>query len=247
MKIIKFQKKKSNVYTLYLEDNSKVDIPEEVIIKYNLLLKKEFVLTSEMKEDIDYYISYELAIKYLTNKMRTKNEIINHLQKKETSNFNIAKIIDDLEDKNYLDDNLYVKAYVNDKINFTNDGPAKIIYDLENKGINENIIYSNITIFTKDIQEEKIKNLIKKQEDANRNKGNTFLKNKISSYLVTQGYDRELVFSLLSSHTFKEDDAIREKEYKKIYEKLKKKNPTKSEKEIEFLVKQKMYSIGFRS
>lgn len=246
MKIIKFQKKKSNIYTLYLEDNSKVDIPEEVIFKYDLLLKKVFILTPEITEAIDYYNSYELAIKYLTNKMRTKNEIINYLQKKETSNFNIAKIIDDLEEKNYLDDNSYVKAYINDKISFTNDGPSKIVYDLENKGIKEAIIYNNISIFTKELQEDKIKNIIKKQELSNRNKGNMYLKNKISSYLNTQGYDRELSNKLLNSYTFKEDDNLREKEYQKVYEKIKKKNPTKSEKEIEFLVKQKMYSLGFK-
>ena len=40
MKILKFSKKKKGLYEVYLEDNTKYLLYEEIILKYELLLTK---------------------------------------------------------------------------------------------------------------------------------------------------------------------------------------------------------------
>ena len=57
-----------------------------------------------------------------------------------------------------------------------------------------------------------------------------------------EGFNQSLVTSLLNSTTISEDETLKEKEYQKYYRKLSRKYQGK---ELEYKLKQKMYSLGF--
>ena len=63
MKIVNYKKKKNNLYEITFADNSKLDIYDDVILKYGLLLKKEitkdelFKLVQDNKKLESYYVA----------------------------------------------------------------------------------------------------------------------------------------------------------------------------------------------
>lgn len=244
MKILRYEKKKNGMYQVFFDNGNNFDIHEEIILKYEMLLKKEFtnkeidVLLDENK----IYVYYDLAIKYIAKKMRSKKEIREYLKDKEADNDTINKVVEILSKQKYIDDEMYAKSYVNDRMFLSMDGPLKIRNKLEESWIDEKYITSALQIFGEEEEKERIEKIINKKIASNRNKSNYVLKNKIIEYLYTLGYSKSLSQEIINSVDFKEDKDIVKKEYEKIYKKLSKKYEGK---DLEYKVKQKMYQMGF--
>ncbi len=244
MKILRYEKKKNGMYQVFFDNGNNFDIHEEIILKYEMLLKKEFT-NKEIDELLDenkIYVYYDLAIKYIAKKMRSKKEIREYLKDKEADNDTINKVIEILSKQKYIDDEMYAKSYVNDRMLLSMDGPLKIRNKLEESWIDEKYITSALQIFGEEEEKERIEKIINKKIASNRNKSNYVLKNKIIEYLYTLGYSKSLSQEIINSVDFKEDKDIIKKEYEKIYKKLSKKYDGK---DLEYRVKQKMYQMGF--
>ena len=175
--------------------------------------------------------------------MRSIKEIYEYLDKKMYSNEIINEVVEKLKKEKYLDDNLYASYYVVDRIKMSNDGPYKIIKDLEKKGICIEYINNSIIKFNDKVQQDKIDKLINKQIKSNHNKSSILLKKKILEYLINLGYDRSIILSRLNVVYNFDDEDIKNKEYEKIYKKLSRKY---SGYELEQMIKKKMYEKGFR-
>lgn len=243
MKILKFTKKKSGQYLLTLEDDRKLTLHEDLILRRDLLLKKEI-----NEEDIinlisenNNYLAYDDSLKYIGIKMRSVFEVREYLKKKEISENIIEETIDKLINQGYLNDKVYSNCYVNDRINLSNDGPLKILEFLTKNKIENFVIEDALSKFVKEIECERIEKIINKQVKQNSNKGIYLLKQKILSNLINLGYHKELIIECLNNLDFNEQD-IYKKEYDKIYQKLSKKY---SGKELEYKLKQKLYQKGF--
>ena len=246
MKILKYEKKKNGMYQVFFDDGNNVDLHEQIILKNDLLIKKEASSKeiSNMLDENKKYIYYNLAIKYISTKMRSKKEIREYLLKKDADNDTINEVIAILINENYLNDSLYCKAFVNDHILLSNDGPNKIRMKLNELGIGEESISEALGEFTDDIQKERIERIAKKQLSINRNKSASALKNKIMDYLYNLGYDKSIIIEVVNSLSFKDDSDLAKREYDKIYKKLSRKY---SGSELEFKVRQKMYALGFKN
>ena len=244
MKVLKYEKKKNGMYQVYFDNGNNVDIHEEIILKSNLLIKKEASEKDidKMLDENKKYIAYNIAIKSLSAKMKTAKEIKENLLKNNFEESVIDEVIILLKKSKYLDNSSYAKAYVNDKILLSNDGPYKIKKKLIELGIDEDSIDAALTLFDIDTQKEKIDKIANKYISTNRNKSAFMLKNKIVEHLSSLGYSKELVYDFINKTSFNNNKDIAKKEYEKIYKKLSRKY---SNEELEFKVKQKMYSLGF--
>lgn len=243
MKIIKFAKKKDGQYMLTLENDRKILLHEDLILKNNLLIKKtidEDEILNLLSQNNNYN-AYNMSIKYLSVKMRSIFEVKEYLKKKEIDQSAIDQVVDKLIYQGYLNDTEYSKAYINDRINLSNDGPYKIITYLKNNNIKQEIIDDSIKFFDKNIQIDKINNIILKQIKSNNNRGAYLLKQKILMNLITLGYEKQLIVSCLDNFEINDSEAYK-KEYNKIHDKLSKKY---SGKELEYKIKQKLYQKGF--
>lgn len=243
MKIERFTRLKNGQYKLNLDDNSNILLHEDLILKYELLIHKEInnQKIEQLLEENKSYIAYDLAINYLKVKMRSRKEIKDYLLKKDISEELINNAIEKLEEQGYLNDLSYAKAFINDRINLSNDGPYKIKEQLIKLGISEEIVLKELEVFDNDLEQERIKKLIDKQIKINHNKGEFLLKKKLLDYLVNLGYSKGVVISLVDDVSICDED-IKKKEYEKIYKKLSSKY---SGKELEYKLKQKMYQKGF--
>ena len=245
MKIEKFKKRPNGLYTIYLDNFNSYDFYEEIILKYELLITKtieEDELNKIIKDNKNYE-SYYQALKLLKKTMKTKQEVIKYLKEKDYTKENIDLSIKMLEKQGYINDKNYAKSYVHNSIITTTKGPKKIINELEKKGIKEEEYQEALEEYTESLEKEKIEKLISKKIKSNHNKSAKILKQKLLQDLTNNGYNQKIIKDVLNSISIKDNDEIARKEYQKYYNKLSKKY---SGKELEYKLKQKMYSLGFK-
>ena len=243
MKIEKIVKLKNGKYKLYLDSKDVITTYDEVILKNNLLFNKEIdnELYSKIINENNYYELLNSCIKRISKRLRSEKEIKNYLEQKTNDIHLIEYIINELKQNNYINDILFTKAYLSDKLTLTNSGINKIKSELYNLGIEEEII--NDVVENNNIKNDykKLENMIKKKIKLNNKYSNNYLKQKILNDMINLGYDREEIINIIDQN-IKDDKDIYEKEYKKLYEKLKKKYQGK---ELEYQINQRLYRKGF--
>lgn len=243
MKIEKFSKNKDGMYLITLEDGNKIKIHEDLILKYELLLSKKLdsSLLEEIQNENRIYEIYNIALKYIKTKLRSKREIKEYLIKKGYSVEDSILVIEMLSKQGYLDDKVYANSYVHDKILMSSYGPNKIKDELQKLGIDNSIVEDALSCFDNFLEKERIEKLVNKYIKSNHTKSELILKKKIQMSLINLGYSTHLINQILGSKQITTDD-ISKKEYQKLFNKLSKKY---SGKELEYKLKQKMYQKGF--
>ena len=207
MKILKYKKKRNGQYELQLDSGKELSLYEEVILKFELLLKKnidegdlEQILLSNQEYDV-YYV----ALKSLKSRFKSVKELRISLLKKEYPQEYVEKAIQKLLSQGYLDDRSFAKAYINQQMITTSKGPRKIEKELLDKGVSSDIIFSEISVFTKEEQLPKIEKVASRLLKSNRSRGGAVLKRKIVHDLQVLGYDisniEEVVFKMDCSNT----------------------------------------------
>lgn len=248
MKVDKFKKMSKGRYKITLSDLNEFILYEEVIFKHELLLKKDINAErlDEILEDNKYYEAYNIALSYIEYKLRSKKELKDYLERKEFDFNLINKIIEDLTNRGYINDKAYAKAFIQDKLLFTNYGPNKIKASLINSGVDENIASEAVSNISYDIFEDKVKKIIEKRKKLNKKTINIF-KMKTIEYLLSLGYDKEMIMS----HLYIDEDVVIEnsiekliKERNKLIEKYSKKY---SGSKLDYQVKAALYRKGYTS
>lgn len=243
MKIEKYKKLKNGKYELIIEGADPLELYEETILEYNLLLTKNIEYNS--KEILDYdkkCETYHIGLKYLKNRARSKRETYQYLISKDYPKDAVTEALDKLTKQGYINDEVYARSFLHDKIITTSSGPYKIKNDLLKKGVDNDIIDKVLLEYDLDTQIEKINKYINKIIKSNRTKSNKLLKIKIVQDLTTQGFAVENIKQVLSNVEFPQNDNIAKKEYDKLYKKLSKKYSGET---LELKIKQKMYQKGF--
>lgn len=244
MKIKKYTKDKGNKYKVLIDDIN-YTLYDDVIVKYSLLLKDE-ISEKELNaivEENDKLSSYYDSIKYITKKMRSKLEIKEFLRKKMVNEKVIAETIKKLEENHFLNEELFIKAYVNDQINLTNNGKNKILKGLVKLGIDNDQASTYLDNIDNEVFMSKIDKYVDKKISTNKNSSIYMLKNKIMTDLINLGYEKSDIVEVLNSKEINDDEA-KKREYEKIRRSLEKKY---SGDVLEYKVREKLYRKGFRS
>lgn len=232
MQINKFKKIGKNKYKIYF-DNTELVLYEDIILKYELLLKKDIdvFLIDKIINENNYYDAYELALSYIEIKLRNRKEIKDYLYKKGFDDNIISFVIEKLDKLNLLNDIKYIEAFINDKITLSMDGPYKIKRLLLEFDLSEINIDNYLNTIDNDIWEEKLDKIINKKKNIMKNKSYYVFITKIKNDLYNMGYDKEMIDSKLSNIKY-ESNAI-----DKDYEKAKKKYKDDKNKLIQFLLR----------
>ena len=204
MKIEKYKKIKDNKYKIYLSNNTTIDVYDEVIIKNNLLYKKDIdeVDLNKIENENIYQDIYNTAVKYIMVRLRSVNELRNYILKKNYELDIVESIIIKLEKNGYLNDLIFTKAFINDKLNFTTMGKYKIKNELIKLKISPEIIENSLEEISEDKWIEKIDKLVSKYLKSNKKYSGNILRNKLYTYLVNLGHDTNLVIKSLNNYDF---------------------------------------------
>lgn len=243
MKIIKYKKTTKDRYKIYLDDGRELLLYEDVILKFELLLKKEIfekdIMSIELfNQECDVY---HVALESINHRFKSVYDTREFLIKKEYPLELIDKAIEKLEKQGYLNDRLFAKSYINNQIVTTNKGPYKIKRELSEHRVDSNIIDEELVVFDEESQLEKIKKVATRLYNSNRNRGGSVLKKKIVNDLTNLGYDNFTISKVVDNFDFSNNRDIAKKEYDKLYKKLSRKY---SGKELEYKIKEKLYQKG---
>lgn len=242
MKINKFKKIGSNKYKIYF-DNDSLIVYEDVILKYNLLYKKDIdndLLIEINKENYKSSI-YDVSIKYISVRMRSKKELEEYLKKKKYDQKDIEETIKRLQSQDLLNDEKFAKSYINDKLYLTNYGLTKIKNDLLKLGVEEYIIDAIVNNIDLQVINDKLSKIIDKELKINSKLPTNKLNNKIINRCINLGYNYEDILNILNDKNIEGNSNI-EYDYKKIYEKYKNKY---DEYKLNAVIKSKLYQKGY--
>ena len=243
MKIVRYKKMSKGRYKLTL-DNTELILYEDVILKNNLLRTSNInleLLEKVMNENI-YYEIYNMALTYIEIKMRTSKEIKDYLNKKNFNTKLVDEVLDRLNKEGYLNEEKYIDAFVNDKVNLTNWGPYKIKKSLLDLELDETLINNKLNTISENIWNGKIEKIINKKLNSLKNKSNYMIKNKLKIDLYNLGYDNNSIEENLNKLNLNNNENIK-KEYSKAYNKYSKKY---MDQELYQKVKSYLYRKGYK-
>ena len=202
MNIEKYELTKKNKYNIYLSNGEIITLDERVITENELLLKKKLDndLYEKVINDNKVYEMIDISIKYISIRLRSIKEIKDYLEKKYEEKELIPLVVSKLIKMGYLDDDKFAKAFIKDKLRFTSMGDYKIKNELHNLGVSYEIIEDNMSLIEESQLEEKMTKQIEKIIRTNKKYTGGALKNKIYNNLVTAGFSKEKVLSILNTY-----------------------------------------------
>ncbi|MCR2821992.1 recombination regulator RecX [Lederbergia panacisoli] len=202
------QKNSPDRYNIYLDEKFAFGVDEEVLIRYHLVKGKElteFDITQIQYED-EIRKALNAAINFLSYRMRSEDEIRQHLKKKEWDEPVIQAVLMKLVERKYVDDLEFAAAYVRTQVNGGKKGPLTIKQELKQKGIKELFIEKAMDEYSEEKQIEHAIQLGNKLASQNNNLSETFLKQKIEQFLMTKGFPFNIISVAIEEIEYEKDD-----------------------------------------
>ncbi|MDZ7690026.1 MAG: RecX family transcriptional regulator [Balneolaceae bacterium] len=192
------QKNNRERYSLFIDDGFLIGVSEDTLLEFNLrkgvemtpfLFKK--VQKAEGRNAVKSY-----CMKMLGRRDYSRKELFDKSIKKDHPPEIIHSVLDELEEKEYIDDRSFAQKYASDKSRLNNWGPAKIKAKLYQKGISKHVAQQSIEQAFDELNLKKIfLDLVrKKRRRFLREEDKLKRKKKVFDYLSRKGYRSENIF-----------------------------------------------------
>ncbi|MFC4388842.1 recombination regulator RecX [Gracilibacillus marinus] len=251
---ISVQKKLKHRYNIFLKENENdkeyygFSIDEDLLISYHLHKGQQLnqdQLTQIQEKDTSYKV-YTQSLKYLSYRMRSKQELIKYLQSKEMEMSYIDEVITRLEREGLLDDLAFSEALVRTRMETSSKGPLLIKKELMDKGIAPNYIEQALSHFTYEKQLDKLHKLYEKKMNRTSKKSYKQQLDTAVQSLIQKGYTMEVIKEMLSQiNTDKDMDEEKTALYHQGEKFLHKYKRKKTGFELEQAIKAALYRKGF--
>ncbi|GAE26378.1 regulatory protein RecX [Halalkalibacter wakoensis JCM 9140] len=251
---IQIQQKNKSRYNIFLTKGQSVEyalsVDEDLLLKHGLKkgleIDEDFLI--QLINDDEKKKTYNLAINYLSYRIRSIEEMRQYLVKKEKEPQHIEEVIKQLINEKLLNDEEFAQAYIRSKQLTLMRGPLKLKQELKQKGLRDDTIEQALAQLEEGTQKEQIINWVEKQKNKKTSKMSMAgFKNKLSTQLMTKGYSRQVIVEAMNEVDFTADN---EEEWdaimiqgEKIRQKLKKKYTGW---EFTQRLKQQLYQKGFQ-
>lgn len=204
---IEVGKRNKERVNIYIDEEYAFSISAELIYKENIKVKDKIDVDSLKKlADEDNYIKCKnTALKTIERTYKSEKELAQKLSLKGYDDHIINRTINFMKEYNLLNDNNYATMYVKDKSR--NIGKKKIKYSLLQKGIDEEIIESEL----EKINNDEVKAIVyemalkKYKVFSKRENDNYKLTQKLYRFLMGKGYDYDLIKDVVKSIVKSED------------------------------------------
>ena len=132
-KILSITPDRKNTFKITISSGVNFRVPVEILFKTPLSDGTELSESdiSELKLSKDYFKVRSMALRLLDYRIRSKKELELKLLKKGNNKKTISTVIDNLEDKGWINDEEFCLAFGKDQINRNNIGPIALKYKLK--------------------------------------------------------------------------------------------------------------------
>lgn len=212
MKVTKItqQKKINDRYSVYIDDVYRFSLSEYQLVGSGIRVGKEYSQQEieQLIDDSQFGKMYERSLNYVMVRPRSHKELTDYLKRKylypkakayrtkagemklkkvDVDKERVAQLVDRvitrLEEKGYIDDEAFAKAWVRSRLEIKKASIKKIRYELVQKGVHSSII----EVVLSDLDDEETENLkavIVKKRKLAKYQDNT----KLIQYLMRQGF-----------------------------------------------------------
>ncbi len=132
-------------------------------------------------------------MRYCTRKEYCSNEILEKLISWGCSDKESQSILIFLKNHQYVDDQRYVNAYANDKLQINKWGKVKITYMLRMQKIEESIISDAISAIDPQQYEQILKDELNKKRKTIKSKNIFETKAKLYRFAASRGFESDLI------------------------------------------------------
>lgn len=150
----------------------------------------DFDLYKEILIEDDYNKAKNYALGKISFAQKSSFEIEKLLKSQDFDSQSIEKTLSFLEEYGLIDDDLYVKSFVNDKHNISRWSKNKIRYALGAKKISNDLIDAYLSEIPYEEEYEKAYNFAKKKARDDFSREN---KNKVYRYLASKGFEFDII------------------------------------------------------
>lgn len=135
---------------------------------------------------------------FCTYQERTQDEVRKKLSGWKVFSEEAEEIIAWLIIENFINEERFAKIFAGGKFRIKNWGKRKIIFELKSRKLSPYCIQSALREISDEDYKEKIGVLIKKKSIGLIESNSLIKKQKIANYLITKGYESELIWSHLN-------------------------------------------------
>ena len=201
-KILSISPEKNSTYKITTSLGIEFRVPEELLLKMSLFEGGEITDSDidELKASKDYFKVRNMALTLLEYRMRSKKELESKLCNKGINKNTIFKVIEELEDKGWVDDEKFCLAFSRDQINRNSIGPIALKYKL-NKHIDSFDLIEEV--LSKVYFELSVENIIMNvlvKHSPEEIKSNETLRRKIINRLKRKGHYWQDIDETLSKY-----------------------------------------------
>lgn len=187
-----------NRVNIYVDNVFSIGIDEELKYKYNLEIGMEvdddFIKDILDAEEFNKVKNY--ALRQLSYRQRSEKELYSAMRRKGFSKEHMEKALEFCREYNYLDDKVFTKSFINDKLNLNKYGPERIKFELKMKGISNDLINRYLRI-DQDEQYDLAYQLAEKRLNFYKDDDQNAKYRKLAGYLQRKGYSYETVNKVL--------------------------------------------------
>ncbi len=198
MRISKIVKKDARNVIIHFDNDEVLFLSVDILYKSGLKKNDEISddrFSSLIKENRLFHIK-QRAFRYLGRRQHSTSELRIKLKQKGYETELINQVLDDLKNKNYLDDTKFAEMYVEEKMKLKLWSEQKLRSELIKRGIKSEIISDVLRNLIPD--EDKLNNamiIASKKYDAlkNRNVEKDVIKRKLITFLNSRGYNYDVI------------------------------------------------------
>jgi len=190
------KKGKSDV-TIYFDNDSLLFLAVEVFLKSGLKKGDEISedrFSSLIELNKLFHIK-QRAFRLLGRRQHSSSELRRKLWNKDYEQKLIDEVIEDLKKNGYLDDREFIRAFVAEKSKAKNWSSKKIKGELFKRGVASKLIDEMLSEQPTESDLESAMKLAKKKNEVllKRNLEPKEMRNKLSTYLFSKGFDYDLI------------------------------------------------------
>ncbi|WP_459478238.1 recombination regulator RecX [Clostridium saccharoperbutylacetonicum] len=192
---IEVQKRNKERVNLFLDGEYALSISAELVYKEHLKVKDniDYDKLKLLAEKEGFAKCKESALRIVERNYKTEKQVREKLKLKGYEENAIDYSIEFLKEYNFINDNYYANAFINDKSNSM--GSQKIKYNLIQKGVSKEIIEEALANVNKENERDIALEIAKKKLVVIKKKENDNYKisGKLYRYLISKGYEMDLV------------------------------------------------------
>jgi regulatory protein len=149
-----------------------------------------------MTGDLNYRQALTKAMAICSQSERCRFDIVTKLRLWELSAEEIAEAVDYLVKEHFLDEERFVRFYVNDKLRFNKWGKVKLTFMLRQKQIPENIIRASLDQINDDLYMKTLHNLLVSKVKSIKGASDYERKGKLAVFAQSHGFEAGLAFRI---------------------------------------------------